>query len=174
MYNIWQTLKFFHFEWILFSIYFKSTYPYLWFQSSSPEPLDQFQPFLIQSILAGQKGFKFIQMKGLSLKGDNSKNRENIVISSFHELYGSPILKWWKWQMGAPVRWVPLSFQFGNFFLFLNKLYTYWRCAYFMDINFSIIYERNTNCWMNLSFFGPNIAYECIICPHNSYLKQLW
>ena len=77
--------------WILFSIYFKSTYPYLWFQSFSPEPLDQFQPFLIQSILAGQKGLEFIQMKGLSLKGDYSKNRENIVMSSFHELWGSNI-----------------------------------------------------------------------------------
>ena len=74
-------------------------------------------------------------MKGLSLKGDYSKNRENIVMSSFHELWVSNI-EMVKWQVGAPVRWVPPSFQFGNFFLFVDKLYTYWRCAYFMDINF--------------------------------------
>ena len=35
---------------------------------------------------------------------------------------------------GTCYRWVPPSFQFRNFFLFVDKLYTYWRCAYFMDI----------------------------------------
>ena len=66
-------------------------------------------------------------------------------------------LKWWKWQIGAPVRWVPPSFQFGNFFLFVDKLYTYWRCAYFMDINFWIFMKEIQTVECTCHFMGRTL-----------------
>ena len=58
------------------------------FSSSTPEPLDQFQPILVQSILEW-RGFTFVQMKGHALpKGEIIKKNWQLLKICFYRTSG--------------------------------------------------------------------------------------